>query len=123
MATPTSNKFVKITAVNPALNSTLDQAHVMQNLLKASGKSSDPCIYANGTNLMYPETDSQNNDDLPTWVNLGGPSLEDQHLPQDLPVYLQIYVAEHGQNFCDVASLWKQLSVYMPKLVDQIYPV
>jgi hypothetical protein len=131
MAAAASTKFDHITAQNPALNSTLEQAHVMQKLLAGSGKIADPRIYANGWNAFYPETDQQNNSDLPSWVNLASDAgakpdadtLQEMGLKEEgPPVYLLIYAAEYGQNFCDVASLWRQCSIYAPRLYEMFFP-
>lgn len=63
--------------------------------------SADPRIYANGWNYFYPDTNAQDNSDLPAWVVLSGPSLVDWGLPGSAAkVYLQLWVAEKQNFFC-----------------------
>lgn len=109
--------FENITAPNPKLNASLNDGHKLQGMIQAQRLGANPRLYANevgggmGRLGLVPETDSQDNSDLPNWAlandNLILNSDADGNgnaLPPDTPVYLQVWVSERG-NFYDVAGV------------------
>lgn len=107
--------FKGITAPNPALNASLSDGHELQSKIAQAGLSGNPRLYANGVVVgagfagitLYPESSVQDNSDLPSWALSnwdGTTTLNSIGLPPDVPVYLQVWVAER-QNFFDVAEV------------------
>jgi hypothetical protein len=109
--------FENITAPNPKLNTSLTEGHRLQGLIQAQRLGTNPRLYANevgggmGRAGLVPETDAQDNSDIPSWAqandNLVLASNADGNnnpLPPDVPVYLQVWVSER-QNFYDVAGV------------------
>lgn len=95
-----------IIAPNPTFNATLTQGHDLQNQVQQQGLSTDPRLYANAVSgtatsaPFYAELIKQDNSDLPTWVLVNSPSLQEQNLPNDQAVYLQLWLAERSNFFC-----------------------
>lgn len=104
--------FPTITAQNPALNATLTRAGQIVAELLAQKLSKNPRVYADEFifgGCMIPWHAGQDNSDLPAaaienWD--GETTLDGMGVPQDLPVYLAILVAEGGTgNFVNVAQI------------------
>lgn len=108
-----SKKFQNIIAQNVRLNGSLKDGHDLQKQITASGVSFNPRLYANQTGGhqagMIPETATQDNSDLPTWANADGlGNLKDQGVPEDLAIYLQVWVGERA-NFYNVRGVLDEL--------------
>jgi hypothetical protein len=89
----------------------LNDAHVLIQQIKDAGISSNPRLYANQSSggpssaQMVPETPDQDNSDIPMQSNVSSLNLQtnadgnNNPLPADLPVYLQIWIVEKGNFF------------------------
>ena len=104
--------FPTITAQNPRLNATLIRAGRLVADLVAQKISANPRVYADEFifgGCMIPAHSGQDASDLPqamveNWD--GVTTLDSMGVPQDLPVYLSIFVVEGGaENFCNVAQI------------------
>ena len=94
-------------APNPRLNASLADGQRLLGQIAANQPSisANPRLYANdsGGAQMHPANDSQDNSDLPAWVNLGS-SVESDGTDPNLPIYLHVWIAER-QNFYDVRQV------------------
>jgi hypothetical protein len=94
-------------APNPRLNASLADGQRLLGIIAANQPiiSSNPRLYANdsGGAQMHPANDSQDNSDLPAWVNVGSPVTSDGTDP-NLPIYLQVWISER-QNFYNVRQV------------------
>lgn len=105
--------FENIIAPNPKLNATVMQGNSLVGQIIGSRVSATPRLYANeisGTSRagMVPANNVQDNSDLPNWAASDSPSLQDQGVPPDLAIYLQVWIPERG-NFYDVAGVLDRL--------------
>lgn len=93
-----------LTAPNPAFNASINDGHRLQGQIAAARLGANPRLYAQDMSNFYPETDAQDNSDIPAWVVLGQ-SLQSQGQDPDEKIYLHVWVAER-QNFYDVAQVF-----------------
>lgn len=96
-------------APNPSFNASINDGHTLQGQIQGARIGANPRLYANdsGGQFFHAETNAQDNSDLPAWVQLGD-SLETLGQDPNLPIYLQVWVAEK-QNFYDVAQVLRLL--------------
>lgn len=101
-------------APNPTFNASLNDGHALQGQIQAARIGANPRLYANdsGGQAFHPETDAQDNSDLPGWVVLGE-TLETLGQDPGLPIYLQVWIAER-QNFYDVAQVLRLTAAGVP---------
>lgn len=101
-------------APNPTFNASLNDGHTLQGQIQAARIGANPRLYANesGGQSFFPETDAQDNSDMPPWVVLG-PSLQSQGVDPGLPIYLQVWIAERN-NFYDVAQVQRLVNAGVP---------
>lgn len=93
-------------AQNPKSNASINEGHRLQGILQAERASTNPRLYANeaGGAQFHPETDSQDNSDLPMFMSQLTDSLQSLGQDPNVPIYLQVWVAEK-QNLYDVAMV------------------
>lgn len=114
MAANPQEEFANLIAPNKILNATIKEGLDLVSKIKAAGLAGNPRLYANQVGGMpadlIPLTEQQDNSDLPAWVRPASDNLTELKVPQDLPIYLQVWL----NDFFNVSCVYKLVQSGVP---------